>query len=665
MYLESQWDPDRLATLSEEQLKIERANLLECIDNIEHNTDSDKEKPAYIEHLWNTNNPIIDLLSKFHLIPRMDPAEKLPLELFCAIIVYAVADYASIPPEKTNNSLILTLVSERWRDILLGIPQLWNEIIVSVNHQDCASKFTLFLELSKPLPIRLDIYDWRVGDLDIFPALFQCRDRINKITLPLGYSPWTQQWSQDSLNALNRLTTLRNLKHIVFFGDNGPDQWSYREILKRFTSLQEIPGLVITPDLFRHDSIRHLRSAAIQGNLDLLNMVHGSMPMLNNVIFNQNELFRSQESDLIDSLSTTQIDQSELPWSYLSCWHHSPSTPKAMRDAMHRMVNLSFLNLALSLPQLQVILAGLRHLSVLEMLALRLKTVPEVRIEQFSKEDIHPNSQVKFLKLDTSDFGCIEGLGDYRDSLNINETLLKAIPAIETVELTYPSGLESLGCYDWRGFTELKRMYLENRNEINIPIRYEFPMSLSWVSLRISHKRVSGLLSSKVTHLSFQPDVPEDGLSISIYAREWPELRSFITTVPFQLYEQDSKFNHLKSITIYSMPGPSATDSPYEEVMNATRLCIRIAMRPEDLPSLEDITMRCSPHWDILLLMLKRRNLVNRGGFVPLKTLWIPMFPRELETVLWSLMNGRNPEWPSMHDISLHGILELLQDNSV
>jgi hypothetical protein len=99
--------------------------------------------------------------------------------------------------------------------------------------------------------------------------------------------------------------------------------------------------------------------------------------------------------------------------------------------------------------------------------------------------------------------------------------------------------------------------------------------------------------------------------------------------------------------------------------MDATRLCIQIAMNPEYLPSLEDLEMMSSSHRDILLLMLKRRNVVNKGGFVSLKTFRIPTVPKELETVLWSLMNGRDPEWPPLYDISLHGILELLEEDSV
>jgi hypothetical protein len=664
MSLESRWDPDRLATLSEEQLKIERAKLLDRINTIEHSTRNDKEEQAYIEHLWNTNNLIIDLLREFHPVPRLDPAEKLPPELFRTIIIDVVAGFSSIPPEKTSKSLVLTLVSERWRDILLGIPQLWDEIQVSALHDDCTSKLFLFLELSKPLPIYLSIYDWKVGDLDIAPVLFQCRDRIARIVVLVGYGSSSHLGTQISLNALDQLAPLRNLKYLSFISDKGPDVSIYDEILKRFKTLHEIPGLLVTSDLLRHESIRHLRSATVQGGLDLLNVVHDRMPMLNIVTFEGKDRFRGQESDLVENLNETEVHESELPWIYLFCWDHSPSTLGAMRGAMHRMVNLSELYITVSIPQLQVILAGLRHLSVLETLYLRLATIPKTQIEPFSTEGIYPNLQVKYLEVDTSYFDFIEE-DDHRKSLGINEALFKAIPAIETLKLLYPSCLEPLGCYDWRGFTKLRIMYLEHKNKTGIQVKYELPMSLSWVSLRISHRGFSYSLSSKVTHLVFSPEVPEEDSCISVYAREWPELRSFVTTAPFQLYEQDSKFNHLKSITIFSKPWSSVKDSPYDEVMNATRLCIRIAMRPADLPSLEDLTMRCSPHWDILLLMLKRRNLVNKGGFVPLKTLWIPMFPKELETVLWSLMNGRNPEWPSLYDISLHGILELLEEDSV
>jgi hypothetical protein len=668
MSLEPQWDPDRLATLSGEQLKIERTKLLkylEHIDIIEHNAKNDKGKTAYIEDLWNTNNHIIELLHKLHSTPRLDPAEKLPPEIFRTIIIEAVTNIY-MAPEKTNNSLILTLVSERWREIILGIPEIWNEILVSVQHEDCASKFVLFLELSTPLPIHLVIHDWQVGNLNILPALFQCRDRITKLTVPLGYELWPQARAQAALNALAQLSPLRNLKYLFFVGINEPNQFVCQEIFKHFNTLHEIPGLVITPDLFRHKSIRQLRVATIQGDLDLLNIVHASMPMLNAVVFDKISLSGGPGSELIDNLNTTQIDESHLPWSSLSCLDHSPSMPAAMHHAMHRLVNLSQLDLTLSFLQLRAILTVIGHLSVLETLCLRLITIPGAQIEEFSTKEIHPNLHVKSLEFDTLDFDFDEEVDDYQMNFNINEALLKAIPAIETVELLYPLGLESHGCYDWRGFTKLKTIYLKKWDGDGVEVKYELPLSLSTVSLEITHERFSDLLSSKVTHLTFEP-VSDVELDISIYAREWPELRSFATSVPFQLYGQDLKFTHLKIITVSdSNSSRSLPEDPYyDDIMNATRLCIQIAMNPEDLPSLEDLEMMSSPHWDILLLMLKKRNFTNKGKFVPLKTLRIPTAPKELETVLWSLMNGMIPKWPSLYDISLHGVLELLEEDSV
>jgi hypothetical protein len=321
MFLHSQWDPDRLATLSGEQLKIERAKLLEYlehIDIIEHNAENDRRKPAYIESLWSTNNDIIELLRKLHSTPCLDPAEKLPPEIFRAIVIEAVSNTYILG--KADSSLILTLVSERWRELILGIPEMWNDILVSVRHEDCASRFFLFLELSKPLPIHLVVHDWKVGDLDILPSLFQCRDRITNIIVPVGYEPWPQARAQAALNALDQLLPLRNLKYLFFVGITRSNELFYHEIFKRFSTLHDIPGLVITPDLFQHDSIRQLWSATIGGDLDLLNTVHAGMPVLNEVTFNKNALFGRPGSELVNNSNTTQIDESHLPWSVLFCW---------------------------------------------------------------------------------------------------------------------------------------------------------------------------------------------------------------------------------------------------------------------------------------------------------------------------------------------------------
>ena len=94
---------------------------------------------------------------------------------------------------------------------------------------------------------------------------------------------------------------------------------------------------------------------------------------------------------------------------------------------------------------------------------------------------------------------------------------------------------------------------------------------------------------------------------------------------------------------------------------SATMLCISFLYNPHHCPVLEEIELNGFVEWDILMLMLERRNF-RTDGVKRISTLSIPLTPPFLETHLESLLKGVYTERPPNEDMSTEAIAEALCD---
>jgi hypothetical protein len=94
---------------------------------------------------------------------------------------------------------------------------------------------------------------------------------------------------------------------------------------------------------------------------------------------------------------------------------------------------------------------------------------------------------------------------------------------------------------------------------------------------------------------------------------------------------------------------------------SATMLCVSILYHPHHCPVLEEIEVSGFVEWDILMLMLERRNFRNEN-IKRISTLRIPLTPPRLGVHLESLLRGVYTERPSNADLSTEAIAEVLCD---
>jgi hypothetical protein len=117
-----------------------------------------------------------------------------------------------------------------------------------------------------------------------------------------------------------------------------------------------------------------------------------------------------------------------------------------------------------------------------------------------------------------------------------------------------------------------------------------------------------------------------------------------------------SFFSVLTSITIISRR--------YEP--QGTMLCFALLNQPDECPMLNEIKfLECFPDWDILFLMLERRNFMINSTVSLIRRITLPFIPIGFRTPLASLLRGTYTRRPTDDDLFMGGSRELLLDEQV
>ncbi|PVF92174.1 hypothetical protein CPB86DRAFT_681094, partial [Serendipita vermifera] len=88
-----------------------------------------------------------------------------------------------------------------------------------------------------------------------------------------------------------------------------------------------------------------------------------------------------------------------------------------------------------------------------------------------------------------------------------------------------------------------------------------------------------------------------------------------------------------------------------------------LACHPTSYPSLEGITLGGCPEWDILMIMLERRNLLQEPGIKRITRFRLDSpCSSEILRIINTLLQGKWPHRPSNRDLSLVGNAEIFLD---
>jgi hypothetical protein len=138
---------------------------------------------------------------------------------------------------------------------------------------------------------------------------------------------------------------------------------------------------------------------------------------------------------------------------------------------------------------------------------------------------------------------------------------------------------------------------------------------------------------------------------------------------------EPSKFPELRNLTIdasgfrwhlLSLPKlvSITLSSSWWDRRCSTLLCVELLYHPEYCPALRQIWFGTPVEWDILFLMLERRN--HETGYVSMiDIVSLPYIPFILRKPLGLLLEGRRAERPSNLELSFAGVLELVCDSTM
>ena len=124
-------------------IRDRRNKILSEIEDIRSSSPIESSRTHRLRKEYNS---LVDEEEEAKLQIRVDPLKALPPELWPAIF-----------PGSTKDRLILTLVCNRWRDAILSVPTLWTYIELDERSEDYLAQAIASFALSEPLDVSLTI----------------------------------------------------------------------------------------------------------------------------------------------------------------------------------------------------------------------------------------------------------------------------------------------------------------------------------------------------------------------------------------------------------------------------------------------------------------------------------------------------------------------------
>ena len=137
--------------------------------------------------------------------------------------------------------------------------------------------------------------------------------------------------------------------------------------------------------------------------------------------------------------------------------------------------------------------------------------------------------------------------------------------------------------------------------------------------------------------------------------REWSNLRVLNLTFI------ESSFDHFSSPTlkVLSIRVP-------RNMATVTALCQQLAIYGDRCPRLERLEFSECPEWDILMIMLERRNCNKDPVVTPIKYIILPArIPRIIREAVRNRIQGRQSPRPSNYELSLQGNLDIICNSNL
>ncbi|KAG8759853.1 hypothetical protein FRC14_004814 [Serendipita sp. 396] len=645
-----------------ERLENERLQLLKSIHDQSGNAYRLENRKG-LNFLQNKYNQIVISQREARRGPWTDPLSILPFDIWVHIIEEIVDDGWGSSYRVIYNMI---LVSKQWKDAIVRIPQFWTQISIEVGfaESEVLQRITTALYLSGNQALTLDIERPIGRDLyDGCHALLAPHSaRIRRITFRQTYlsSSWSGSGAISLYQILLSLLPLPNLQDLRLSDSNfTEDQWGILESMPRIRFLE---GGVLPLSIVKHVSLVNLETLAVSGRADELFIIMTYLPRLRRLtIMDPSRSVWGWEDDAEVPSDGYRVPPPEQPLALeVLTWQKRDAS--RLQELLGCSPRLKQLTLWTSWKTLGLALGDVNKLPFLSNTSVNMQWVNSG--DKFSSSTVTQNTSIRELSLNFT-YCEYKSTKEYQieQDTNISRLIHSWLPTLEQVDtlsilvgsqriipFTFLSSLRYLrvlhlvgaGFDDNSEFPELTLNALED-------LRLNHP--LQCYNDFLSSLRCPSLLLLILQIMDFNHAT---NMTLRLPSLQFPRLSSLYWKIP-QAKLEISPHMALKSISFSNGASQAAGD-----------FCTYLILRPRDFPSLETVKFYQFPEWDLLFLMLERRNFLLDQSISKITKVFVPTtLGLVLKEPLTSLLGGQFTNRLSNHELSISGMGEIYFDKSL
>jgi hypothetical protein len=630
-------------------LEARQASLLAKLELITDTATHDSAKEEVIDRLRAIFNSIVDEEIKSASSTLSDPMIALPRDLWPNIIQH-------LPDESQQTSVLLDLimVSQTWFSCLTSFASLWSYISLNHDEEDCVAKAAACLHFSGScklrLEIRLSLESWH----ECLSLILPQSNRIYSLTLG-RYNP-----AQD-LDVLAAFGPLPSLEELILHNRHSfVDEDFVALQLDRMPNLRKVLGPHISiRSKPLGELMRYVGTGSPTGVRGFIRARgSGELP-------NLQEIFQNGENSQFLEIPPNLKEPSLLLLQHVQ--YEGPVLSRCMGWMGHNLTALAIRNLTIG--DFDKLLDILRRSPSIYDLSLGFSADHRDHFPDSNKNQKQSLSSTKILSLDFSSFST-----DWtREDANVMKTLHSFIFLL-TASITAVERLTIMSL----NLTEGVLLYIQSLNglcHLNL-MCCEVGLGTPFVSLQNPGleivlwgrgKGFSYLLAKmkcpRLRILSIDEVIPrsEDVPTYSIRLDAFPALTKIDITSPIPA---------LWDIGVHTRVEELELRSPYAiqpDLGRSNELLEYLIMKPRIFPALDTLVLRRGFYeWDILILMLERRNSLLYPKLSPIKAIVVDNnLPYELSYPLAALLQGRLPKRPPINFFSIETIGQRLWDDTL
>ncbi|KAG0704617.1 hypothetical protein DFH29DRAFT_1078199 [Suillus ampliporus] len=181
------------AVLHEHQISV----LETVVDDIKNLHQQLVEKKDKITHSMNLHKRPVSTF------------QRLPTELICQIFVHCLPESSHLSPASKLAPMLLTRICRRWREVAVGMPNLWSSMRLEVGRRDWQWKalcYDLWLKRSRGTPLSLALQCYGDNSTKLRSLLQPYFNKISSLSICFIYDVDKPELMLTDLPALQELT---------------------------------------------------------------------------------------------------------------------------------------------------------------------------------------------------------------------------------------------------------------------------------------------------------------------------------------------------------------------------------------------------------------------------------------------------------------------------